>query len=122
MRHFCFLILLFSFKLNAADLSTEKYIDSVKKISEGCLSYKIENGFCNDYQNINNNFEKWGQIYGEKLLKVIPFPSLTIFSSYVIKSLIENKVVIDPKMKQWGNPKIEIKQNEALFSVSYDLN
>lgn len=129
MRHFfiCLsLLLISSTSVKAQDVFIEyKYNESLKKISDGCLAMKNKNGLrnlCNDYQDLNSNISHYGQIYAEKIIKAIPYPTIAAFSSYLIKSLIDQKVVIDPNLKEWGNPKLEVKPNNATFSVSYDFN
>lgn len=129
MRHFFICLILLSFSstsVKAEDIFLEyKYNESLKKISDSCLAMKNSNttrNFCNDYQDINSNVSRFGQIYVEKIIKAIPYPKMAAFSSYLIKSLIDQKVVIDPHLKEWGNPKLEVKPNNATFSVSYDFN
>jgi len=109
----------------AEDLLAEtKYNESLKKISDGCLAMKSEKdsiNICKDYQDINSNISNYGQIYAEKIVKSIPYPTIAAFGSYLIKSLIDQKVVIDPHLKEWGNPKLEVKPNNTTLSISYDF-
>lgn len=128
MRHFFCVLIILNFLVSSAlaeDLFIEaKYNESLKKISDGCLAVKVENNsrsFCNEYQDINSNISNYGQIYAEKIIKAIPYPTIAAFGSYLIKSLIDQKVVIDPHLKEWGNPKLEVKPNNTTLSISYDF-
>lgn len=124
MRHFFLILIILNTGLFVKAESVEsKYNDSLQKISDSCLSAKREKAlnFCNDYQDINSQISRWGEIYSEKILKAIPFPTVTIFGSYIIKSLIDQKVVIDPHLTNWGSPKIEVKPDMTTLSFSYNL-
>ena len=120
MRQLFFIIILITSNVKAQSFSKTK--ESIESISNACLSLKPENmRFCDDYQAITKNVSQFGKFISDKVIQSIPYPEVAIFSGFLIKALVDQKVVIDPKIKAWGKPKIEIKPQETIISLSYDI-
>lgn len=116
MNFISLLIVLTLFSFKAFSSESEKYIKSIDNLKSACLNKDSKTQFCESARNVQDTVENFGREIADTLTKKIDMPLVTMASGFALKTLIEKKVVIDPKIDMLWNPKLEIEQDKAFIS------
>ena len=108
-----------------ADVFDAKYDLSVRQMQSACDKFtEAPDTFhiCNQYNTVKRIMSNTGKAIELKIVDLIPYPNSLAFTGFMMKALVDKKIEIDPQLNSYGRPKLEIKSNEVMFKLSYDLN
>lgn len=116
---FCFIFLCSSVCL--AENGTQGYSQGFSNLTKACLEKETKTEFCQNLKYFKSNVEEFGEEVTQTLAKKIDMPVVTFAGSFAIKTLIEKKVVIDPKLNNYWNPRLEIAEDKTVISFHTEL-
>lgn len=120
----CFLITFIFLNFCHADVFGEKYDKGIEEIRGACDGFKqkeFNSHFCDLYLNLKKEVSSRGERFAQKILEVIPFTDTLAVTGFMLKAVVDKKIEIDPKIKDFGKPKLEIKPQEVSLKMSYDF-